>query len=310
MIPILESYKTGLHDFPSRDTNPKLKGAGYALKNAEAIYSLYCQNQCAWGESTASKFYTNRAYSTGRQNVEQYKNFLLNEYNQTENAESISVESWDDLTNTARGKRMGWMNISWQNLSPAPAIMNSLHGQFDLLDFDLYVDTIDADSRGLIEEEKYKEITDKIDNHLKDMQKLEDNNCDNIDEVAECYAEIIKDICLYKINEIDEETKCIVGKIAYNVGKWVYSADAFDDIEKDIKKNMFNPYLARFQYEKGKDILKFKNDIKERSSFILCAPLKAATDLYEDLDDEYKDFIIIMQKMRHISDAFLRISFK
>jgi hypothetical protein len=140
--------------------------------------------------------------------------------------------------------------------------------------------------------EKYKEITDKIDNHLKDMQKLEDNNCDNIDEVAECYAEIINDICLYKLNEIEEESRVIVGKIAYNVGKWVYSADAFDDIEKDIKKNMFNPYLTRFQYEKGKDILKFKNDIKERSSFILCAPLKAATDLYEDLDDDYKDSIV------------------
>ena len=160
MIPILEQYKRGIHDFPSRDINPKDKGADYALKNAEAIYALYCQNQCAWGVGSASKFYTNRAYSMGRQNVDQYKNFLLNEYNDTTSTETTSVESWDDLTNTARGKRMGWMNISWQNLSPAPAIMNSLHGQFDLLDFDLYVDTIDADSRGLIEEEKYRRIVE------------------------------------------------------------------------------------------------------------------------------------------------------
>lgn len=160
MIPILEPYKTSLHDFPSRDINPKDKGAMYALKNAEAIYSLYCQNQCSWGIGSASKFHTNRSYSMGRQNVDQYKNFLLNEYNDTTATETTSVESWDDLTNTSRGKRMGWMNISWQNLSPAPAIMNSLHGQFDLLDFDLYVDTIDADSRGLVEEEKYKKMVE------------------------------------------------------------------------------------------------------------------------------------------------------
>ncbi|MFA5342136.1 MAG: DUF5685 family protein [Clostridia bacterium] len=139
---------------------------------------------------------------------------------------------------------------------------------------------------------RYKNLTEKIDMHISEMSRLENENCDNIDEVAECYANIIKDICQYKLNDTDEQNKNIAGKIAYNVGKWVYSADAFDDIEKDIKKNMFNPYLTRFKYEKGQDILLFKEDIRERTSFILYAPLKAATDLYEDIDDELKDPIV------------------
>jgi len=124
------------------------------------------------------------------------------------------------------------------------------------------------------------------------MAKLEKEKCSNIDEVAECYAKIIKDICMYKLNDTDEQLKNIAGKIAYNIGKWVYSADAFDDIEKDINKGMYNPYLTRFNYEKGNDISTFKNEIKERTSFILYAPLKAAADLYEDMDDEYKDPIV------------------
>ena len=139
---------------------------------------------------------------------------------------------------------------------------------------------------------KYEDLTEKIDLHLKEMAKLEKEKCSNIDEVAECYAKIIKDICMYKLNDTDEQLKNIAGKIAYNIGKWVYSADAFDDIEKDISKNMYNPYLTRFNYEKGNDISAFKNEIKERTSFILYAPLKAAADLYEDMDDEYKDPIV------------------
>lgn len=139
---------------------------------------------------------------------------------------------------------------------------------------------------------KYKELTDKIDNHLADMAKLELDKSDNIDEVAECYANIIKDICMYKLVELDDSIKSRAGKIAYNIGKWVYSADAFDDIEKDIKKGMFNPYITRFQYVKGSDIGAFKASIKERTSFILCAPLKALTDLYEEMEEDFKDPIV------------------
>ena len=55
---------------------------------------------------------------------------------------------------------------------------------------------------------------------------------------------------------------------------------------------MYNPYLACFGYEKGRDIAEFKKEIKERCSFLLYAPLKAATDLYEDIDEELKDPIV------------------
>jgi len=160
MIPVLDSYKGGMHDFPSRDIDPSQKGDKYCKLNAEAIYALYCNNQAAWGVASVSRVNDNRLYSRGEQSNDQYKSFLLNEYNSTTATESVSVESWDQLTNTKVGKRMGWMNINWQNLSPAPALMNSLHGQFDKLDFDLYVNTIDADSRGLAEDEKYRRMVE------------------------------------------------------------------------------------------------------------------------------------------------------
>jgi len=48
--------------------------------------------------------------------------------------------------------------VLWQNISPAPAIMSALHGQFDKLDFDLKVNVIDPDSRALEEEQAYLKL--------------------------------------------------------------------------------------------------------------------------------------------------------
>jgi len=158
MIPINSDYKSeGSWDFPSQDINPTLKTDKYCRANSQAIYSMFCRNQTAWGHTEATKFTENRLYSTGKQSTEQYKTWLAND--STEDSSSTtatSVTNWDDLALTKTAKREGWYNLLWKNLSPAPSIMNQLHGQFDKQDFDLYVDTIDADSRGLMQDEKYR----------------------------------------------------------------------------------------------------------------------------------------------------------
>ena len=162
MIPVDPKYKEGIWDFPSKDIDPKLKGDKYCMQNGIAIYSLFCRNMTAWGFNEVKKFTTNRSYSTGSQDVDQYKSWLLN--NETEDSGSsttpVSVDSWDSMPLSRVSKREGWANILWKNLSPAPSIMNQLHGQFDKQDFDLYVNTIDADSRGLAEDEKYRKMVE------------------------------------------------------------------------------------------------------------------------------------------------------
>lgn len=162
MIPVDQKYaEQGKWDFPSRDIDPKSKTDKYCMANAAAIYSLYCRNETAWSITDATKFGTNRLYSRGEQSVEQYKSWLLNDYNDDNGSSAAtSVDSWDSLPLTRVEKRMGWANILWKNLSPAPAIMNSLHGTLDKQDFDLYVNTIDADSRGLVEDEKYRKMVE------------------------------------------------------------------------------------------------------------------------------------------------------
>ncbi len=168
MIPILDDYKSEGYGFPSHDINPALKGAKYCLKNNQAIYSLFCRNETAWGVVDQKRFGTNRAYSNGIQDNSQYKSWLLQDSDDNSSStETTSVDAWDSLPISRVGKREGWANILWKNLSPAPALMNTLHGQFDKQDFDLYVNTIDADSRGLVEDEKYRKM---VEAHFMDWQ--------------------------------------------------------------------------------------------------------------------------------------------
>ena len=159
MITILDKYKDdGAFSFPDRDIDPKLKDSTYDRKNAQAIYSLYTRNQCAWGSAQASNFSVNRLYSRGEQDIEQYKTWLLNDGSDDDT--TAAVDSFDSTPLSRVAKREGWYNLLWKNLSPAPMIMSSLHGTLDKQDFDLYVDTIDADSRGIIEDEKYRKMVE------------------------------------------------------------------------------------------------------------------------------------------------------
>lgn len=141
--------------FPSRDIDPDKKDELYHKQWAEAIYSLWLQNKTAWGYdlvNLSSYFRDLRLLASGNQDPSQYKSFLTGVSPQTQTEAGM----YDDSPITKRAKREGWYHLLWQNLSPASKIMNSIHGMLDKFDFDILADTIDSDSRGMVEFEKYK----------------------------------------------------------------------------------------------------------------------------------------------------------
>ena len=42
----------------------------------------------------------------------------------------------------------------------------------------------------------------------------------------------------------DEGSLCAIKEVAYHMGRWVYVADAWDDIEKDKKSGAYNPFAT------------------------------------------------------------------
>ena len=132
MIPVIEAYSSTDFYAPRKDIDPKTKGQDYHRQMAESIYSLFLRNRTAFTLSGYSDFANSREYSRGEQSIERYKSWLLNEeIGNQQDQTTYSLSTFDDTAIGRIQKREGWSNIIWNNVSPAPAILNAIHGLFD-----------------------------------------------------------------------------------------------------------------------------------------------------------------------------------
>ena len=87
--------------------------------------------------------------------------------------------------------------------------------------------------------------------HLESLSRLEQDNCPSIDRAADAFA------CLLRDTAGDSgERKRVLEQILYHVGRWIYLADARDDLEKDRLEGKYNPILLRFGPEGNDTALK------------------------------------------------------
>ncbi|KPU43602.1 hypothetical protein OXPF_30430 [Oxobacter pfennigii] len=122
-----------------------------------------------------------------------------------------------------------------------------------------------------------------IKNKLEELSKIEKAGCKSIDEAAEPFAKLTEEIFAYKPVCDTENKEQLLRWFGYNIGKWIYIIDAYDDLEKDIAAKSFNPILGQFCYnnEKAED---FKNRIKDNVNFTLTYTLSEAGKAYELLE--------------------------
>lgn len=137
-------------------------------------------------------------------------------------------------------------------------------------------------------ESKYESLVKEISVHIDRLKVLEKNGCENLDEVADCFAQIMKSIFqggyvnLYqnKKNHINFEA---LGQLGYHMGRWVYLVDALDDLQDNIEKGGFNPIVKRFEYKnEGFDV--FKEAIKPQMEKTLILSLSMASKALDLLD--------------------------
>lgn len=116
-----------------------------------------------------------------------------------------------------------------------------------------------------------------IDSFLKELYKAEKSGNCGLDEAAHYFAELTSEI--FNLGNSGETLKTI----GYNLGKWIYTIDAYDDIEEDIKMKRYNPCLISFGY-KGEDVRDFKNRIEGAVKFTLIQCLHEMSKAFETLD--------------------------
>lgn len=114
-----------------------------------------------------------------------------------------------------------------------------------------------------------------------ELSRLEKEKSPHIDQAADTFAKILEDIC--PLNDFSPAANKGIKWLFYNLGKWIYLMDAFDDLEKDIKKSRYNPFLYAFHCQ-GEDYVKFHDRIRPQAEFLLNYTLSQVAQAYELLD--------------------------
>lgn len=87
-----------------------------------------------------------------------------------------------------------------------------------------------------------------------------------IDELSHVFADLTGFIISFYYKEAP--FKDDLYWLGYNLGKWIYIIDAYDDLEKDMKSNSFNAINSLFNSDKL-DFKSFSILIKQRIDYIL-----------------------------------------
>ena len=102
-------------------------------------------------------------------------------------------------------------------------------------------------------ESRYPGKAENIKSALNSIYELEKACNANIDKLSNAFGDIMAEILDVSSKDLDARDKNRYGdmwkgelrSLGFNLGKFIYIMDAFDDVEKDMKKGNFNPFMDR-----------------------------------------------------------------
>lgn len=122
-----------------------------------------------------------------------------------------------------------------------------------------------------------------IKKYLYKLSALEQNKCNKIDEVADAFAKLMEEISVPDYIE-DQKTIRVLRWIGYNLGRWIYILDAFNDLEVDIKNKNYNPILLQYNFNNNEGIYNFKKKVSGPIEFSLTMSLESIAKSFEFLN--------------------------
>lgn len=101
--------------------------------------------------------------------------------------------------------------------------------------------------------DKYPQKADFIKACLGELRSLEEDQSTSIDQTSNCFARLLEEIFYYK----DDEYRNRLRKVGFNIGKYIYIMDAYEDLDQDLEKGRYNPFSS---YKDDREGLKVKVD--------------------------------------------------
>lgn len=142
---------------------------------------------------------------------------------------------------------------------------------------------------------KFPTLALKAEEYIALQTKLENENCCNLDMIAEPTAVFLGNV----MKELDPSQEKALYYLGYNIGKWLYLTDCFADIEDDFKKKKYNPLLKegntkKYAAERLKNVLDF-SQVEAAKAFELLKIYKykdiLGNIIYLGLDNSRKNIL-------------------
>lgn len=108
------------------------------------------------------------------------------------------------------------------------------------------------------------------------LREMEASGEKSLDKLADAFAVILKEVGITAAGKTDDNLE----KLCYNLGRWIYIIDAYDDLEKDVKEKKFNPFLPS-----GEKLTDEKRaEIRKKAEFSLKLAISEIIDAYDKMD--------------------------
>lgn len=127
--------------------------------------------------------------------------------------------------------------------------------------------------------EKYPQKAEYIKQQLGNLRELEKQKSKSIDKVSNTFGNLMGEIFVYKKDEYEQNLR----NIGFNLGKYIYILDAYEDLEEDNKKGRYNPFI---------DYIDKKEELKNKVDRLISMSLGMATKNIEQLNLEFNKSII------------------
>ena len=127
--------------------------------------------------------------------------------------------------------------------------------------------------------EKYPQKAEYIKQQLGNLRELEKQESKSIDKVSNTFGNLMEEIFVYKKDEYEQNLR----NIGFNLGKYIYILDAYEDLEEDNKKGRYNPFI---------DYIDKKEELKNKVDRLISMSLGMATKNIEQLNLEFNKSII------------------
>lgn len=123
-------------------------------------------------------------------------------------------------------------------------------------------------------------------NQTKILHKLEKENSDSVDMVADSSANILVEISKTVLKDKSNE---YTDGFFYAVGKWIYLIDALDDYDKDVKSKSFNVFYNAYRKDNFNALI---NDCKNEIIFIFNGIFYQISENFKNIEMQYNTDLV------------------